>query len=257
MIAFTHQVSPRLSDAELTHVDPKAIDLDLAIEQHARYEDALRSLGADVRRLEVNVQCPDGVFIEDTMLVLPEVLIATSMGVESRRAESGRVLEALELDRPSESIELPGTIEGGDVLQVGKRLLVGLSSRTNEQGVEQLSRIVSKFGFNVSAIPVTGALHLKTACCAIDDDRLLVNSDWLDARALPAFDLVHVPEMEPWGANLIRWNHRILMSASNPRTAEKLMGLGIEISTTDISEFEKAEGGVTCMSLIVSDVAND
>src|SRR5262249_43075317 len=139
---------------------------------------------------------------------------------------------------------------GGDVLRVGRTLLVGLSSRTNAAGVSALEAVVRRYGYAVTAVPVRGGVHLKTACTALDDGRLLVNPDWFDVGGLRGFEMVGVPEEEPWAANVARVGASLCMSAAYPRTAERIRGLGFDVRTIDLSEFAKAEGAVTCLSLL-------
>jgi dimethylargininase len=229
------------------------IDHDRAVLQHQAYCRMLRQCSATVRTLDVNRDLPDCVFIEDTAIVLDEVAVLTSMGAPSRRAEPAGIESELRKYRPVERIELPATIEGGDVLRVGRKLLVGLSSRTNLAGVKALDAIARRFGYEVTPVPVRACLHLKSACAALPDGRLLVNPEWLDARALEGFELVRVLDAEPDAANVLLVGQQVCLPAAHPQTADLVGRLGFTVQTVDVSEFAKAEGCVTCLSLLLAD----
>jgi dimethylargininase len=251
LIAITHPPSPRLQDCQRTYVARRRIDFDLARKQHNDYCGALRDCGAEVRTLEVNRNLPDGTFIEDTALVLDELAVVASMGADSRRAEPAAIEPELRRYRKQICrIEPPATLEGGDVLRVGRTLLVGLSSRTNAGGVAALGKIIEPFGYKVISVPVRRSLHLKTACTALPDHRLLINPAWLETQALAGFDLVPVPAAEPWAANVALIGSTVFAAASHFRTAEMIRNFGFAVRPIDISEFAKAEGGVTCLSIL-------
>lgn len=251
MLALTHVPSPNLAEGQRTCIDRVPIDYDLAVQQHAQYCAALRSCGVDVHVLDVNRHLPDAVFVEDTAVVLDEVAVLTSMGTEARRGELPAIALALEPHRPLVSMKGPATLEGGDVLRVGRRLLVGLSVRTNLAGLKALEEIVSRYGYRVLPVPVHGCLHLKTAGTALPDGSLLVNPSWLDMQALQSFTTVFVPEDEPWGANTLPVGDVVLLAAEHPQTANLLRRLGLDVCPVPLSEFAKAEGGVTCLSLLL------
>jgi dimethylargininase len=157
-----------------------------------------------------------------------------------------------EYRREIRRVEPPATLEGGDVLRIRRRLLVGLSCRTNAAGVAALADIVRPFGYTVEAVPVRGCLHLKTACAALDERTLIVNPPWLDVNDLPpGFREVAVPDEEPWAANVLPVGGSILLAAGQHRTADLIRRLGLDVRPVDISEFAKAEGGVTCLSILV------
>lgn len=250
MLAITHLPSPRMEQCQLTYVARAPIDYDLAVHQHEHYCQALRQCGADVRVLDANRDFPDCVFVEDTAIVLDEIAVLTSMGVESRRAELVGIEPELRKHREVRRIEAPATIEGGDVLCVGRTLLVGLSSRTNRAGVEALEMIVRSYGYKVTPISVRECLHLKTACTALPDQRLLVNPAWLDMRAIQEFQSVSVPEEEPWAANVALVGTTVCVAANHLRTADMIRAFGFDVQTIDLSEFAKAEGGATCLSIL-------
>jgi dimethylargininase len=253
MLALTHVPSPNLGQCQRTYAAPAPIDYDVALRQHQAYCGMLERCGARVRTLDVNRELPDSVFIEDTAVVLDEVAVLTSMGAPSRRAEPAGIEPELRRYRAVERVNLPATIEGGDVLRVGRRLLVGRSSRTNAAGVEGLAAVAGRFGYEVIPVPVRGCLHFKSACGALPDGRLFANTDWLDPTGLDGFELVRVPEDEPDAANVALVGEHVCLPASHPRTAEMIRRLGFAVETVDVSEFAKADGCVTCMSLLLAD----
>ena len=249
-IALTHVPSPRLVDGERTYVARDPIDFSAALREHAGYCALLGECGAQVRTLDVNRELPDSVFIEDTAIVLDEVAVMMSMGAASRRPEPAGIEPVLREYREIERVELPACLDGGDVVTVGRRVLVGASSRSNRAGIESLRDTVGRFGYAVTAVPVTRCLHLKTACTALPDGRLVVNRALIDVEPLMPFGLVDVPPIEPYAADVALVNDHVIVSAEHPRTAELLDGLGFKVRPVNVFEFAKAEGGVTCMSLI-------
>lgn len=251
LTAFVARPSRNISACQLTHVARIPIILDRIRAQHAEYCRLLTELGANVLILEPNEDFPDSVFVEDTAVVLDEVAILCSMGTESRRGESKSIACVLRGYRRMESIKLPASIEGGDVLKVGNKLLVGESTRTNLEGIKALAGIAGNYGYETISIPVHGSLHLKTACTALPDGRLLINPEWLDARALSGFALLPVPKTEPWAANLLLVRDTVCASAANADTIELIQHQGFKVHPIDISEFAKAEGGLTCLSLLI------
>ena len=250
MHAITHAPSPKMEQGQRTHVGRAPIDYGLAVRQHGEYCRMLRQCGAAVRILDVNRDLPDCAFVEDTAIVLDEVAVLASMGAEARRAEPAGIEAELRKYREVHRVETPATIEGGDVLRVGRTLLVGLSSRTNVAGVRALDAVVRHYGYNVAPVSVRGCLHLKTACTALPDQRLLVNPAWLEVPALRGFDLVPIPEEEPWAANVALVGAIVRVAADYIRTAGMIRELGFAVQTVDLSEFAKAEGGVTCLSIL-------
>jgi dimethylargininase len=215
----------------------------------------LQRCGAEVTVLSGSPALPDCVFVEDTAVVLDEVAVIASPGAPSRRPEVEDIAEALRPHRPLEWIRLPGTLDGGDVLRVGRTLLAGLSGRTNGDGVAALDEIATPRGYRVWPIGVRGCLHLKSACTALDDRTLLANSQWLDADALRAlgerYRIIAVPAAEPFAADVLRIGPRICLPSAHGETADLITRLGYEVITIDLSEFAKAEGGVTCLSILV------
>lgn len=252
MLALTHLPSPKMQACQRTFVAHEVIDYAQALSQHAAYCDVLRACRAKVVTLDVNAEHPDGTFIEDTAIVLDEVAVLTSMGTPARREEPRGIEPVLREHREVTRIEPPAKIEGGDVLRVGRRLLVGQSARTNGAGITMLAGLVEPYGYTVQAIPVQKCLHLKTGCTALPDSRLLVNPAWIDRTSLADFDIVEVPSAEPWGANVCVVNSSVLLAAEHVRTAELIDSLGFNVQPVELSEFAKAEGGVTCLSLLLN-----
>jgi dimethylargininase len=250
LTAITRAVSPTLGDCQLEHLSRQPIDVDLATQQHRAYQECLTDLGARVVSLPAAVDCPDGVFVEDPALVLDEVAIVTRMGAEARRAESDSLAEAVAQFREVKRLSDPATLEGGDVMRIGKTLYVGWSRRTNRAGIEQLSELVAPFGYRIVAVDVSGCLHLKSACCYLGGDRILANREWFDHTALSGFNILDVPPAEPRAANVLRVGDTVLIPAVFKWTAEMLGVNGYQPRLVDTTELMKAEAGVTCMSLL-------
>jgi dimethylargininase len=252
MYALTHQPSPQINEYQCTFVERTTIDFDAALQQHRDYCAALTRMGVSVRQLSGNSQYPDSVFIEDTAILLDEIAILTSMGTQSRAGESAHIAAELAEVRDLRFIRKPATLEGGDVLRIGRTLLVGLTSRTNADGIAQLTELLRPFGYTVVPVRVDGSLHLKTACTALPDGSLLVNPDWVHVDDLSQFRCWVVPENEPWAANTLPVHEFIMLPQQHVATADLLGEMGFAIQPVDISEFAKAEGGVTCLSILYS-----
>jgi dimethylargininase len=248
--AITHKVSPIIDRCELTFIDRSPIDLQLATRQHNDYCAVLERLGIIVNTLSENESYPDSCFVEDTAIVVDELAVICSMGVSSRRGETKLIERELSKYRSIAHITLPATIEGGDVLRIGKSIFVGQSSRTNKEGVQELTRILQPYGYRVVPAKTKESLHLKSACSAIDDETLLVNPDWVELDVLKGFSLVYTPPEEPWSANVIRVGTTVCIQAGFPRTVELIAGMVERVEIIDISELRKAEAGLTCSSII-------
>ncbi|HEX3234963.1 MAG TPA: N(G),N(G)-dimethylarginine dimethylaminohydrolase [Gemmatimonadales bacterium] len=255
MLAFTREVSPAIADCELTHLVRQPIDVKTAARQHESYERCLTELGCRVCRVPGGRDKADGVFIEDTAVVLDELAVITRPGAESRRAETADVADALRLHRPLLSIEPPGTLDGGDVLRVGRSVYVGLSSRTNLDGIRQLARHLAPLGYGVSTVEVSGALHLKSAVSEVAERTLLINRDWVRPETFPGLELIPVDPAEPFGGNALQIGGTVIYPSAFPRTRTTLESRGISVRTVDASELAKAEGGVTCCSLILREAS--
>lgn len=249
LTAITRKVSPNLASCQLEYLKREPIDAARAEAQHRNYEAALERLSARVVSLPTERDLPDCVFVEDPALVLDEIAIVTRMGAESRRGESESLAAALAGFRPVVRMRTPATLEGGDVVRMGKTLYVGLSRRTNAEGARQLAAIVEPHGYRVVPVAVTGCMHLKSACCAVSDDTVLANRALFDSSAWRG-KTIDVPAEEPGAPDVLRIGGAILIPASFPRTARLLKASGFTVQPLDVSELQKAEAGVTCMSLI-------
>jgi dimethylargininase len=252
MFALTHLPSQNMADCLRMHAGP-SIDLDAALSQHAEYRRMLARCGTAVETLDVNCDLPDCVFVEDTAIILDEIAILCSMGHPSRRDEPAGIEPFIRRRRDVRRIELPATIDGGDVLRVGRRLIVGLSGRTIAAAIEALADAVRPFGYQIDAVPVTGCLHLKSACTALPDGRLLANVAWLDAKSLRQHQIIPVPDDEPDAANVALVGETVCAAVGHPQTKDLIRGLGFRVETVNLSEFAKADGCVTCLSLLFAD----
>jgi dimethylargininase len=249
LTAITRKVSPRFASCQLEYLNREPIDVARAESQHRDYETCLDRLGVRVVSLAAEPSLPDCVFVEDPALVLDEIAIITRMGAESRRRESEGLAAALARFRPLVRLSAPATLEGGDVVRMGKTLYVGLSRRTNATGARQLAAIVEPYGYLVVPVQVTGCLHLKSACCAVSDDTAVANRALFDASAFH-YKMIDVPAEEPGAADVLRIGGAVLIPASFPRTARLLEQSGFMVQPLDVSELQKAEAGVTCISLV-------
>jgi dimethylargininase len=240
--------SPYLAGGELTHLDRVPVDADLALAQWRGYVDAFRARGWEVTEVEPADAHPDGVFVEDAVVVFGDLAVLTSPGAASRRGELATVAPALAAtDLAVHRIELPGTLDGGDVLKVGRSVYVGRSARTNEAGIEQLRAIVEPAGWTVVPVPVTKVLHLKSAVTALPDGTIIGRIENVDDPGAYT-NFMEVPE-EHGTAVVDLGGGAVLMSADAPRTAALLRERGLDVVEVPITEFEKLEGCVTCLSV--------
>jgi dimethylargininase len=249
-VALTRGVSRAIARCELTYLERQPIDHARAVAQHAEYCRVLESLGLRVVGLDADPDLPDACFVEDAAVVLDEIAVLASMGAESRRGELDAVAHALSAYRPLSHISLPATLDGGDVLRVGRRLFVGLSPRTDAGGVAALRDLVEAHGYRVVPVRIQGCLHLKSAVTALDDESVLANPDWVDLRPFHPLEVVRVHPDEPWAANVLRLRDGVVAHAGFLRTHERLLARGLDVRPVDVSEFLKAEAGVTCKSLV-------
>jgi len=250
-IALTRDVARSITRCELTHIARDPIDYERAVLQHRSYCDRLEALGLEVLKLPVDEAYPDGCFVEDVALVLDELAILTMPGAASRRGELAPVAQALRpFRRRIERLELPATLDGGDVLVFGRLIYAGLSARSNQAGIDALQRIVTPLDYEVVPVKVTGCLHLKSAVTALDPHTLLANRAWFDSSDFHAKDFVDVHEAEPGAANALRVRDELWAHPGFPRTFERLVKIGCPVVPMDISEFVKAEAALTCKSLL-------
>ena len=249
-IAVTREVSSALGDCELSYVPREAIDVARASAQHRDYQRALEILGCRLLTLPAEPDLPDSVFVEDVAIVLDEVAVLTRPGALSRRAEVASVAEVLRGYRSVLAIAAPGTLDGGDVLRVGRTLYVGESARSNAEGIAQLRELLAGHGYAVQGVPTRGCLHLKSAVTQLGDDTLLLQSEWVDRDRFADFRVIEVDPAEPHAANVLRIGDALVMPASFPRTRQRLLDAGFHVMAVDVSELQKAEGAVTCCSLV-------
>jgi dimethylargininase len=250
LVAITRAISPRFNECELTHLSRAPIDLDRARTQHRQYEQALGQLGIQIHRLPAEPDMPDAVFVEDTALVLDELAIVACPGAAIRRAETVAVERALAPYRPVRRITLPGMLDGGDVLCLDKTLYVGISSRSNGVAVEQLQDILQPYGYSVRAVPITGCLHLKSAVTQAGEGVLVINSAWVDRTHFPGWTFIEVAPEEPSAANALYLPTATLYPTHFVQTRKRLEAANIPLLLVDATEIAKAEGAVTCCSLI-------
>lgn len=248
LMALVRAPSSRLAEGELTHLDRVPVDADLADSQWEGYVEALRANGFEIVEVPAADELADSVFIEDTVVIFGEVAVLTSPGAESREAEIEAVRESVSaLELEVHEIVQPGTLDGGDVLKVGSTVYVGRGGRTNAEGIRQLRAIVSPLGYSVVAVPVEKVLHLKSGVTALPDGTVIGFADLVDNVDL--YDrFLAVPEAEG-AAVVVLSDDAVLMSSSAPKTAALIEDLGYRVVTVDVSEFEKMEGCVTCLSV--------
>jgi dimethylargininase len=250
LTAITRAVSPAFVRCELSFMDRKPIDLARAREQHRAYEVLLAKLGARVISLSPEPDLPDSMFVEDPAIVLDELAVIFPLGTETRRREAPSLAQEVAKYRKLAYVQLPGTLEGGDVLRIGRKLFVGLTKRSNAEGIRQLAEIVGPHGYEVIPVPVTGCLHLKSAVTWIGENTLLANRAWFDTQPFAGYDWMDVHPLEPHAANALALGGTVIFPASFPKTLGRIGSLDFRVATLDISELQKAESGLTCSSLL-------
>jgi len=250
LTAITRKVSSALAHCELSFIERQPINVEKARAQHHEYETLLSKLGAKVISLPEEPELPDSMFVEDPAVVLDEVAIICSLGTESRRIEAPSIAAALEKYRQLKHIKLPGTLEGGDVLRVGKKVFVGVTARSNPEGIRQLAVILDHYGYELTAVPVTGCLHLKSAVTSLGGNTLLGNRNWMDWKRMQGFDWVDVDPAESHAGNVLALGDAVIAAASFPKTIAAIGSRGFKVIPLDISELQKAESGLTCSSLL-------
>lgn len=254
-LALTRELTSSFGDGERTFVERERIDLDRARAQLEAYESALRILGCTVERLAAEPDMSDAPFIEDTAVVLDELAIITRPGAESRRRETNRVADALRFHRPTAALLAPATLDGGDVLRIGRMLYVGQSTdgdgRTNAEGLRQLRALVGSQDYRVQAVPFSGCLHLKTAVTQVAEDAVVLNPTWVSPEAFRGLRVIEVDQSEPYGGNALMLDGRVLFPEELPHTRRRLEAAGIRTLPIAIGELAKAEAGLTCCSLLM------
>jgi dimethylargininase len=248
--AITRGVSRKIATCQLTYRSREEVNYEKATSQLERYCELLRRWNVDLMTLTASDSYPDCCFVQDTVVMLDEVCVIASMGAPSRLGEVSEVEKLVAPFRRIRRIFSPATLDGGDVVRFGKRLFVGLSTRTNARGIAAFARIVQVFGYTVVPVAVNGGLHLTTGCGIVNDETVLLNPRWLDASAFKDLRQLHVSEEERWAANTIRVEDAVCLEEKAPRTMQLVEPYVGTIDTLDISEFRKAEGSLSCLSLI-------
>ena len=254
-IALTRSVPPSIVNCELTHLTREPIDFERAVEQHSRYEQTLAALGCTIERLPSLPDLPDSVFVEDAALVLPELAVITHPGAESRRAEVMTVADALRLHRSLAFIKAPGTLDGGDVMHIGSTIYVGESSRTNAEGIRQLRDLTAAHGYTVRGVKTSGCLHLKSAVTQVAEDVVLMNPAYVDSACFESLHQMEVHPSEPMAANALRIGESVIYSSAYEKTRQRMEHFGIDVHLVETDELHKAEGAVTCCSILIPTVA--
>lgn len=250
-IAITREVSSRFNECEITHIDRTPIDVNIARVQHHEYVQALEKAGCQVIELPEEPDLPDSVFVEDTAFILPEVAVITRPGADSRKPETESIIQALTPYRHLVHVTEPATVDGGDVLVLGKNIFIGLSTRSNVTAIEQLRNLLSDYGYKVIGVQLTDCLHLKSAVTRVDDNTLLINKNWVDTSHFKSYKSIEIDSSEPFAANCLPVNGNIIYPTSFPKTRQKLEQQGFKLIQVNVDELAKAEGAVTCCSLIV------
>lgn len=253
LTAIVREVSSSINDCELSFHARQPIDVARAMAQHKAYQQCLAELGVRIVSLPAEPGLPDAVFVEDPAVVVNEVALISNMGAPSRRPEARSLANVLWRYRPLKFLAAPATLDGGDVLLIGRSIFVGLSRRTNRDGINQLGDLLGSYDYQVQPVEVRGCLHLKSACSLVGNDTVLVNRSWIDAERLRGFELLDVPQDELAAANALLVNDVVIIPASFPKTRALLEKRGFRVRTVDVSELQKAEAGVTCTSLIFHD----
>jgi dimethylargininase len=250
LMAITRPVSRSINNCALSFQARQPIDVAKATAQHKAYQECLRALGVEVVSLPAAPDLPDAVFVEDPAVIVDEVAIITIMGAPSRRPEANSLAVALSRYRPIKHLTAPATLEGGDVIRIGRSVFVGLSQRTNEEGFRQLRDILRTYDYQVHPVDVRGCLHLKSACSYIGNNSILINRSLVDPKSFQGFELIEVADEERGGANALLVRDVVIIPASFPKTRALLEQRGFCVRAIDLSELQKAEAGVTCTSLI-------
>lgn len=250
IVAITRPVPRSLTECELTHLERVPIDIAVARAQHAEYERTLAALGCQIVQVPLADELPDSVFVEDTAIVLDEIAVITRPGAPSRRPETAEVAATLGVFRQLQFLSGPATLDGGDVLRLGRVLYVGRGTRTNAAGVQQLADFISPYGYDVRTVLVDDCLHLKSAVTEVVPGVVVINPEWVNGQIFADHAIIEVDPSEPAAANVLRIADTVVSPAAHPLTNARLSSV-VSVRTVDVSELAKAEGVVTCCSLIV------
>ena len=248
--AIIRSISPKMGDCELTHLERQPIDIAKAVLQHKAYEKVLSDLGYNIINATAAPHLPDSVFVEDCVVVLKELAILTHPGAESRRAEVEGLATVLKPFRELHYIQPPSIVDGGDVLVIGKQIWVGLSNRSDQSAIDQMQKITAPHHYKVHGVNVTGCLHLKSAVTQVGKQTVLLNPNWIDASIFSDFEIIETHPDEPHAANALYLKETVVFPKAYPLTAQRLIDADIKIIQLDNSEVTKAEGALTCCSVI-------
>lgn len=251
-LAITREVSRSIDRCELTYLSREPIQLARARQQHMQYEQALRDLGLAVLSLPEMPDLPDAVFVEDTALVLDECAILLRPGVASRVPEVNSIGMVLGHFRQVYELRAPAHADGGDILRLGQRIFVGVGQRTNVEAIEQIRSFVTPFGYSVGAVRTAGCLHLKSAATEVAPGTVLINPAWIELDALEDVKCLEVDPSEPYAGNVLRLGETVLFPEAFPRTRTRLEQANIRIRALACDELAKAEGALTCCSLVLN-----
>ncbi len=251
LIAITRAVSRSIVNCELTYLARTPIDIERARRQHAQYEGALRSLGVTLLCLPEEPALADSVFVEDTALVLDECAVILRPGADSRLAETESIAKALAPYRPLRYIKAPGRIDGGDILCIGKQIYIGLSRRSDPNAIAQIQEMLAPYGYTVQAVPIRNCLHLKSAASLAAEETLLINPAWVDRDPFAGMKFIEVDPTEPYAANAVRIGKTLLHSSVFLNTRRRLEAAQLEVIAVEADELAKAEGAVTCCSILI------
>lgn len=225
-------------------------DYEKALVQHEKYVDALQSCGLEVEVLEADSRFPDSTFVEDVALCTPACAILSNPGATSRNGEKVEMKPVLQTYfKQLESIGFPGTLDAGDVMMVASHFYIGISERTNVEGAEQLMRILERYGMTGSKVPLKKMLHLKSGLSYLENNNLLITGEFIEHSAFQAFDRIEVDPDESYAANSLWINSKVLVPKGFPKTREKIEQAGYPTLSLDVSEFQKLDGGLSCLSL--------
>ena len=253
-IALTRPVSDGLARCELTYLQRQPIDVELARLQHEQYERVLgEAAHCTIVRVPAAHDLADAVFVEDAAVAFDEAAIITRPGAASRRDETAAVAAVLSFHRELHHIQAPGTVDGGDVVFCGRRAFVGRTARTNDEGIAQMRKILAPFGYSVHGVTVRGCLHLKSAATVLSENQLLVNPAWVSRDDFPGVEFFPIDPAEPHAANILKAGDDYIYSPAFPRTAARLQ-MSLALNFVDMTELAKAEGALTCCSVIFRDM---
>jgi dimethylargininase len=247
--AIARKPGPNFAQGLTTAINEEPPRYEILVNQHEGYIAALQSIGLEVILLDALSDHPDAYFVEDTAVIAANVAVITNPGADTRKGEEKTIAPVLAKYRKTENIQAPGTVDGGDVLQVGKHFFVGVSERTNPEGADQLGRILEGHGYTWTTVAVGAGLHFKSSVNFVGKNTLLVTEDFAGREQLKGYDTIVVDRSESYAANTLLINDHLLIPRGYPGTRKKLEALGFKIIELDTSEVRKMDGGLTCLSL--------